>query len=196
MSYVSTGLHRAVTIQRLTGSRNNAMSYVNIASRIIRSSPLFDRSELVCRRWGWEKFWLGRIRKRASPAENKEKKLRNSIACENSISRALGPCTLHTKTHAERKNQPFPTFPKGCGPRMRATLLSLRLKKSQIYLTHLLDACGWEGRVGLFRIVFSQLCCRSESMPISPFFPTMFLGKPYLHVSGSFGYIFTFFGRL
>ena len=24
------------------------------------------------------------------------------------ISRALGPCTLHTKTHAERKNQPFP----------------------------------------------------------------------------------------
>ena len=177
MSYVSTGLHRAVTIQRLTGSRNNAMSYVNIASRIIRSSPLFDRSETGLPPLGWEKFWLRRIRKRASPAENSEKKLRTPSPARTTISRGLTPCTLHTKTHAERKNQPFPTFPKGCG-HPRSTLLSLRLKKSQIYLTHLLDACGWEGRVGLFRIVFSQLCCRSESMPISPFFPTMFLGKP------------------
>ena len=64
----------------------------------LRSSPLsFDRSELVCRRWVGKRIWLGRIRKRASPAENKKKKLRNSIACENSISRALGPCTLHKK---------------------------------------------------------------------------------------------------
>ena len=174
MSYVSTGLHRAVTIQRLTGSRNNAMSYVNIASRIIRSSPLFDRSELVCRRWGGKKFLAGTHPQACVSSRKFGEKTANSIACENYHLAGPRPLYFTLKTHAERKNQPFPTFPKGCGPRMRATLLSLRLKKSQIYLTHLLDACGWEGRVGLFRIVFSQLCCRSESMPISPFFPTMF----------------------
>ena len=35
------------------------------------------------------------------------------------------PCTFSHKTHAKRKNQPFPTSLNGCGPRLRATSLSL-----------------------------------------------------------------------
>ena len=57
---------------------------------------------------GWEKFWLRRIRKRASPAENSEKKPAKSIACENYHLAGPRPLYFTQKTHAERKNQPFP----------------------------------------------------------------------------------------
>ena len=58
-------------------------------------------------------FWLGRIRKRASPAENQEEKLRESIACENS--HLAGPRPLYF-TQNTRKT-PKSTFPKLKGDR-------------------------------------------------------------------------------
>ena len=59
---------------------------------------------------GWENFWLRRIRKRASPAKNSEKKSAKSIACENYHLAGPRPLYFTQKTHAERKNQPFPRF--------------------------------------------------------------------------------------
>ena len=136
---------------------------------------------------GWEKFWLGRIRKRASPAENSEKKLRNSIACENSISRALGPCTLHKKHTQNAKinlsRPPRMGVDRGCGPHIQPPA-----EKAQIYLT----LCGWEGWVGLFGLT-SQLWFRSESVPISPFFPTMFFWACRTHMlAGAQGTFYLF----
>ena len=84
------------------------MSYANSFFRKIRSSPLFDRSELVCRRKVGKRIWLGRIRKRASPAENSEKKLRNSIACENY--HLAGPLPLYF-THKNTRRTQKSTFP-------------------------------------------------------------------------------------
>ena len=110
-------------------------------------------------------------------------------------SRGASPLVLYTKNTRRTQKSTFPDLPERVWTSAVHTTQPPAEKISNLFDTFK-DACGWEGRVGLFRIVFSQLCCRSESMPISPFFPTMFLGKPYLHVSGSFGYIFTFFGRL
>ena len=101
------------------------MSYVNLSFRRIRSSPLFDRSELVCRRWVGKRIWLGRIRKRASPAEKFGEKTAKFHRLRELHLAGPRPLYFTQKTHAERKNQPFPTSPNGCGPRLRATSLSL-----------------------------------------------------------------------
>ena len=108
---------------------------------VLRKS-FFQKNPVVASLWpigtglsplGWEKFWLRRIRKRASPAENSEKKLRTPSPARTTISRGLTPCTLHKK-HTQNAKINL-SRPSRKGPRMRATLLSLRLKKSQIYLT-------------------------------------------------------------
>ena len=90
----------------------------------------FDRSVLVCRRKSWEKNLAGtQPRARVLSPKFGETNCENPFACEQTFSR--GPSALYFlhKTHAKRKNQPFPTsrlgVARGCGPHLQPG----RLKK-------------------------------------------------------------------
>ena len=135
MSYVSTGLHRAVTIQRLTGSRNNAMSYVNIASRIIRSSPLFDRSELVCRRWGGKKFLAGTHPQACVSSRKFGEKTAKLHRLRELPSRGPSALVLYTQKHTQNAKINLSPFLKGDRYTSSRTLDQRRLRTMG----------GWEG---------------------------------------------------
>ena len=76
----------------------------------------FDRSDWSVAVKVGKRIWLGRIRKRASPAEKfGEKNLRNSIACETSLSRALGP-VLYTQNTRRTQKSTFPDLPEWVWP--------------------------------------------------------------------------------
>ena len=137
MSYVSTGLHRAVTIQRLTGSRNNAMSYVNIASRIIRSSPLFDRSELVCRRWGGKKFLAGTHPQACVSSRKFGEKTAKLHRLRELPSRGPSALVLYTQNTRRTQKSTFPDLPERVWTADAGHTTQPPAEKTQIYLTYL-----------------------------------------------------------
>ena len=131
---------------------------------------------LVCRRWVGKNFgWVA-----ARPQPKRRINCETPFACETiHFAISWGPLPLYftQKTHTKTQNQTFPDLPEWVRT-ADAGRTTQPLAETQIYLTGL-----WVGGVGktFFGSLRSQLwLSRSESVPISPFFPTMFLGAlPY-----------------
>ena len=101
----------------------------SIQRKPIVASHLTDRNWSVAVKVG-KRIWLGLSRMLESSAPKfGETNCENPFACEHTFSRGPSALYFSHKTHAKRKNQPFPTsrmgVARGCGPHLSA----FRLKK-------------------------------------------------------------------
>ena len=145
----------------------------------------FDRSDWSVAVKVGKRIWLRLCRMPESSAQKfGETNCENPFACEHTSSRGPSALYFSHKTHAKRKNQPFPTsrmgVARGCGPHLQPRRLKKLKKKIFTFRSGMfkfLDTSGWEGWVGLFGL-FPTFRRSALPMPISPFFPTMYQHTP------------------
>ena len=183
------------------------LRFISATSEGSERRSSFDRSELVCRRKSWEKNLAGtQPHARVPSPKFGETNCENPFACEHTFSR--GPSALYFlhKTHAKRKNQPFPTsrmgVARGCGPHLqprrlkKLKILTFRSGNATQICLNFIDTV-WVGGLGrTFRTIsnFSSFCLTEADLSLLSYHVSAHTTLNML--AGAQRYICAFFGRL